>query len=132
MVSANAVSVNVAFANAATFVYAATFAIFGSSALGSTKQCKQVWSPPDAFVFKVNVDEVVFAEQRKLGVGVVIRNCEGLFMGALSMKLNQHLEVEAKTYELGIMFAKIWDFMRLFLRGILLWFQIAGISPPPS
>ena len=132
MVSANAVSVNVAFANAATFVYAATFAIFGSSALGSTKQCKQVWSPPDASVFKVNVDEVVFAEQRKLGVGVVIRNYEGLFMGALSMKLNQHLEVEAKTYELGIMFAKIWDFMRLFLRGILLWFQIAGISPPPS
>ena len=135
MVSANAVSVNVAFANAATFVYAATFAIFGSSALGSTKQCKQVWSPPNASVFKVNVDEVVFTEQRKLGVGVVIRNCEGLFMGALSMKLNQHLgslEVEAKTYELGIMFAKIWDFMRLFLRGILLWFQIAGISPPPS
>ena len=132
MVSANAVSVNVAFANAATFVYAATSAIFGSSALGSAKQCKQVWSPPDASVFKVNVDEVVFAEQRKLGVGVVIRNCEGLFMGALSMKLNQHLEVEAKTYELGIMFAKIWDFMRLFLRGILLWFQIAGISPPPS
>ena len=132
MVSANAVSVNVAFANAATFVYAATFAIFGSSALGSTKQCKQVWSPLDASVFKVNVDEVVFAEQRKLGVGVVIRNYEGLFMGALSMKLNQHLEVEAKTYELGIMFAKIWDFMRLFLRGILLWFQIAGISPPPS
>ena len=132
MVSTNAVSINVAFANAATFVYAATFAIFGSSALGSTKQCKQVWSPPNASVFKVNVDEVVFAEQRKLGVGVVIRNCEGLFMGALSMKLNQHLEVEAKTYELGIMFAKIWDFMRLFLRGILLWFQIAGISPPPS
>ena len=137
MVSANAISINVAFANAATFVYAATSAIFGSSALGSAKQCKQVWSPPNASVFKVNVDEVVFAEQRKLGVGVVIRNCEGLFMGALSMKLNQHLgslEVEPKAYELGITFAKDMGFHEIVLEGdsVMVSNDIAGISPPPS
>ena len=60
-----------------------------TSALVSTTHCRQVWSPPAGSVFKVNVDGAVFAQQRKSGVGVVIRNCEGLLMGALSMKLNQ-------------------------------------------
>ena len=129
--SANAVSAN------ATSLYAATSAISGSTALGSAKQCRQVWSPPDASIFKVNVVGVVFAEQRKSGVGVVIRNSEGLFMGALSIKLNQHLgslEVEAKAYELGITFANDMGFHEIDLEGdsFLVSNAIAGISPPPS
>ena len=47
-VSAIAVSADVVTANAAASVHAATSAISGSSALGLAKQCKQVWSPPDA------------------------------------------------------------------------------------
>ena len=79
-------------------------------------------TPPVASIFKVNVDGVVFTQQRKSGVGVVIRNCEGLFMGALSIKLNQHLgslEAEAKAYELGIMFAKDMGFLEIILKGVL-------------
>ena len=96
-----------------------------------------VWSPPDASIFIVNVDGAVFVEQQKSGVGVVICNCEGLFMGALSMKLNQHLgslEAEAKAYELGIMFAKDMGFHEIVLEGdfVMVSNAIAGISPPPS
>ena len=58
-------------------------------------------------------------------------------MGALSMKLNQHLgslEVEAKAYELGITFAKDMGFHEIVLEGdfVMVSNAIAGISPPPS
>ncbi|XP_075668942.1 uncharacterized protein LOC142638762 [Castanea sativa] len=80
----------------------------------------RVWSPLATSVFKVNVDGAVFSQQRKPGVGAVIRNCEGLFMGALSMKLNQQLgslEAEAKAYELGILFAKDMGLSSSVLEG---------------
>ena len=53
------------------------------------------------------------------------------------MKLNQHLgslEVEAKAYELGIMFAKDMGFHEIVLEGdsVMVSNAIAGISPPPS
>ena len=45
-----------------------------TSALVSARpHCRQVWSPPGAFVFKVNVDGAIFAQQRKSRVGVIIR-----------------------------------------------------------
>ena len=81
VVSASAVAANAVSTNS-TSLYAATSAISGSTALGSAKQCRQVWSPPDASVFKVNVDGAVFAEQQKSGVGVVMCNSEG-FHGSL-------------------------------------------------
>ena len=107
------------------------------SALGSAPHCRQVWSPPAGSVFKVNGDGAVFAQQRKSGVGVVIRNCEGLLMGALSMKLNQQLgslEAEAKAYELGILFARDMGFHEIAHEGdtVLDSNAISGISPPPS
>ena len=107
------------------------------SALGSAPHCRQVWSPPAGSVFKVNGDGAVFAQQRKSGVGVVIRNCEGLLMGALSMKLNQQLgslEAEAKAYELGILFARDMGFHEIAHEGdtVMVSNAISGISPPPS
>ena len=70
-------------------------------------------------------------------VGVVIRNCEGLLMGALSMKLNQQLgslEAEAKAYELGILFARDMGFHEIAHEGdtVMVSNAISGISPPPS
>ena len=69
-------------------------------------------------------------------VGVVIRNCEGLLMGALSMKLNQQLgslEAEAKAYELGILFARDMGFHEIAHEGdtVMVSNAISGISPPP-
>ena len=127
-------STNAVFANATS----ANVATSETSALGLTKpQCRQVWSPPVASIFKVNIDGAVFGQQPKSGVGVVICNYEGLFMGALSMKLNQHLgslEAEAKAYELGIMFAKDMGFHEIVLEGVSVMVSnaIVDISPPSS
>ena len=88
-------------------------------------------------MFKVNVDGAVFSQQRQSGVGAVIRNCEGLVMGTLLMKLNQQLsslEAEVKAYELGILFAKDMSFHEIALErdSLIVSNAIAGISPPPS
>ena len=135
--SADAASSPSAAPNSADSVSSPTAATSATSALVSATHCKQVWSPPAGSVFEVNVDGAVFAQQRKSGVGVVIRNCEGLLMGALSMKLNQQLgslETEAKAYELGILFARDMGFHEVALEGdsVTVSNAIAGISPPPS
>ena len=42
------------------------------------------WKPPKPEVYKVNYDGATFANQRRAGIGVVIRSAEGAFMAALS------------------------------------------------
>ena len=56
------------------------------------------------------MDGVVFRDQGKIGVGVVIRNDQGELMGAMSKKIHFPLvvvEAEAKAMEKRIMLA--WD-----------------------
>ena len=43
--------------------------------------------PPPPPLFKVNFDGVVFNEDRKAGVGVVIRNCLGQVMASMTEKV---------------------------------------------
>ena len=60
--------------------------------------CFKHWTPPPQGMYKVNVDAVVFKEQRCYGIGVVIRNDKGQMMGALCKKIPlpwEALEAEA-------------------------------------
>ena len=61
-------------------------------------------------MYKVNIDAIVFKEQRCYGIGVVIRNDKGQMMGALCKKITLPwgaLEAKAKAAETDIMLA--WD-----------------------
>lgn len=64
--------------------------------------------PPVDFVYKVNVDGVVFSSQKQTGISLIIRDSQDNFIAGLSKKLNAPLgaiEAEAKAFEEGIVFA---------------------------
>jgi hypothetical protein len=52
-----------------------------------------VWSAPLEGWYKVNMDGAVFANLRKVGVGVVIHNKRGEFLGAMCELLDFGLDV---------------------------------------
>ena len=67
------------------------------------------WKPPPLDVFKINFDGVVFAEENCSGVGVVIRNREGLVLAAMTEKIPQLLkptEIEARAATRALEFAR--------------------------
>ena len=73
------------------------------------------WRPPQKGRYKVNVDGAVFTSLKSIGIEVVIRNEDGLIMGAMSKNLPLPLgalEVEAKALEGGIELARdlgLWE-----------------------
>ena len=67
------------------------------------------WLPPQGQTYKANVNGVVFAKLKAVGIGVVIWNKEGKVKATLSkkIKLSQApVEAEAKAFEVGLQFAK--------------------------
>ena len=68
--------------------------------------------PPPQNMYKVNVDRAVFSARKDVGIGIVVRDCHGLVMAAMSMKVSAPLgplEVEAKAFEAGLIFAKAFE-----------------------
>ena len=67
------------------------------------------WRPPARDQFKVNVDGAVFKNRKRAGIGVVIRDKNGVVIAALSKLVNAPLEVaeiEAKAMETDVLFAR--------------------------
>ena len=53
----------------------------------------------------MKVDGVVFSTKKEVGIGIVVRDSQGLVMAATSMKVRAPLgplEVEAKAFEAGL------------------------------
>ncbi|KAL0005102.1 hypothetical protein SO802_012663 [Lithocarpus litseifolius] len=75
------------------------------------------WCPPPENMYKVNVDGAIFSAKKEAEIGIVVWDCHGLVMDAMSMKVSAllgPLEVEAKAFEVGLQFAKdlgIQDFI---------------------
>ena len=46
------------------------------------------WQPPNHGYYKVNIDGAVFSKRKQAGAGVIIRDCEGEVIAALSKKWN--------------------------------------------
>ena len=76
--------------------------------------------PPPRPLFKVNFDGVVFNEDRKAGVGVVIQNCLGKVMASMTEKCNVPTlvnEVKAMAAVRAVVFAQELRFSSIILEG---------------
>ena len=95
------------------------------------------WRPPQNGRYKVNVDGAVFSRLKSSGIGIVIRNEDGLIMGAMSKNLPVPLgalEVEAKALEGGIELARdlgLWE-VELESDAQVVVKAVMGIEPGPS
>ena len=95
------------------------------------------WTRPTGLRYKVNVDGAVFKSQKTAGVGVVVRDSNGLVVAALSRKINSPLgalEVEAKAVEAGISFARDIGIADFTVEGdsLVVYNSLSGQSDPPS
>ena len=84
-------------------------------------------------MYKVNVDGAVFSAKKEAGIGIVARDCPGLVMAAMSMKVSAPLgplEVEAKAFEAGLQFAKDLGIQDFILEGdsLNVYRALAGLS----
>lgn len=63
----------------------------------STVRTDSCWRPPDSSSFKINFDGALFSQEKRAGIGVVIRNEAGLVMAPLTQQIplpSSVLEVE--------------------------------------
>ena len=95
------------------------------------------WTPPPEHVFKINVDGAVFADQKEVGVGVIIRDEKGRLEAALSKKLLVPLgavEAEVVAYEQGLLFARDIGIHNFIIEGdsLIIHHALSEVSNPPS
>ncbi|XP_075640370.1 uncharacterized protein LOC142612137 [Castanea sativa] len=96
---------------------------------------QQCWLPSSNQLYKVNVDGVIFKARKESGVGVIIRDANGLVMAALSEKFHAPLgplEVEAKAFESCLQSAKDVGLQEFILEddSLNVVRALQGLSPP--
>ncbi|KAK9991820.1 hypothetical protein SO802_026805 [Lithocarpus litseifolius] len=88
------------------------------SSIRSAPPTVQKWKPPDHELVKINCDRARFAKENRAGIGVVIRNSEGLVLGSLSKLVLQAyspLEIEVMAATTALDFASDLGFQRAIL-----------------
>ncbi|XP_075645445.1 uncharacterized protein LOC142616482 [Castanea sativa] len=95
------------------------------------------WSPPPPDRYKINVVGAVFKAQKAAGVGVLIRDCRGQVIAALSKKINAPLrpvEFEAKAVEAGVQFVREIGIQDFIIEGdsLTVFNALCGNTSPPS
>ncbi|XP_075659121.1 uncharacterized protein LOC142629001 [Castanea sativa] len=100
-------------------------------------EVKDMWIPPPANVFKVNVDAAICTSQKKIGVGVIIRDDMGRLEAAMSKKIHAPLgvvEAEALAHVVGLIFAKDIGIPNFILEGdsLIIHRALCETSDPPS
>ena len=95
------------------------------------------WIPPPLGLCKINVDGALFPTKKLAGIGVVIRDQQDRLLVALCKKIRAQLgvlEVEAKAYEAGVLFARHLGLNNGVLEGDSLTVSNAlkRVSQPPT
>ncbi|XP_050242215.1 uncharacterized protein LOC126691198 [Quercus robur] len=95
------------------------------------------WKPPARDQYKVNVNGAVFKHRKKAGIGVVIRDKNGVVIAALSKSVNAPLdavEVEAKAMEAGVLFAQDVGIREAVFEGdsLIIFKALQGEGEAPS
>ena len=83
-------------------------------------EARGIWVPSLGNVFKVNVDGVVFAQHKAVGIGVIVRDDRGKIKATISKRIDAPLgAVEAKSmsYEIGLIFAKDIGIQEFVIEG---------------
>lgn len=83
-------------------------------------EARGVWVPSPGNVFKVNVDGVVFAQHKAVGIGVIVRDDRGRIEAAISKRIDASLgavEAKAMSYEIGLIFAKDIGIQEFVIEG---------------
>ena len=80
----------------------------------------QQWRPPDNNVYKVNFDAATFRTTNSAGIGVIVRDCVGEVIGALSMPIpmpQSVVAVEALACRQAVKFAAEIGLTRVVFEG---------------
>lgn len=85
-----------------------------------SQRAQQPWMPPPANLVKINFDNAVFSKENISGIGVVVRDENGLVLGSCSKRLPQAysaMEVEAMAAATALVFANDIVVRRVILEG---------------
>ena len=108
--------------------------------LATVPQQRTKWKPPDARSFKINFDGVIFKQENKSGIGVVIRDHTGAIMASLTQTIApalQSTEIEAIATaralefgeEIGITKAILEGDSELIINSLRGGYSIASVEP---
>ena len=95
------------------------------------------WIAPKHGQYKVNCDAAVFTRSKEVGFGVIIRDCAGLVIAALSEKgigLSGAVEAEAKAMKVAVQFAKEVGIREATFEGdsLIVTGAVQGVGDAPS